>query len=111
MEIFTWTPFKTPKVSDAFHVITTEFEDGPTYKNFVRRLPCKWTLTFKTTYAILTEIRDFYWARNASTEPFIWHDPYKDTYIVVRFASDGMDFETDWKINGMFEVVLEEVME
>ena len=110
METFTWVPFNTPSVSDAFYVLSTEFESGKKQKRFKGSLPTTWTLTMKVTFAEMMAIRAFYHARRGSYESFYWNDPYLGTTKIVRFAEDQADWNSQFKINGSFEIKLEEVL-
>lgn len=110
VQTFTWTPFRTPKIQENFNVLTSTFENGTTQKRLKGRKPTVWTLSFKTTYAEMMAIKDFFIARKGSYEPFNWGDPYSGTTKLVRFKEDKFEAETQWQRNGIFDVVLEEVI-
>lgn len=110
METFTWVPFNTPSVSDAFNVRTSTFESGKKQKRFKGLLPITWTLTMKVTFAEMMAIRTFYCARRGSYESFCWEDPYSGEIKTVRFAEDQADWNSQFKVNGSFELKLEEVL-
>ena len=109
-ETFSWVPFYHPKVKDSFYVLTSEFESGKKQKRYKNQLPTTWTLEFKTTWAEMTAIRAFFVARKGSYESFSWADTWSGTTKTVRFAKDEQDWETEFKLNGLFTVEFEEVL-
>jgi phage-related protein len=110
LQTFTWTTFYTPKVKYGHYVISTEMESGTKQKKYKRRKPTVWTLTFQCLYSEMAAIAAFFNARKGSFEAFYWTDPYSETTKTVRFKNDDLDIESEWKINGIFEVELEEVL-
>lgn len=110
MASFTWVPFYEPNIEHRFNVLTTEFESGKVQKKYRGALPTVWTLKFKTTWAEMTAIRDFFIDRKGSFESFTWVDPWSGTTKTVRFAEDNLDIETEFKLNGIFTVRFEEVL-
>lgn len=110
MALFNWKPFNTPKIQESFNVLTSTFENGKTQKRLKCRKPTIWTLSFRTTYAEMMEIKAFFVARKGSYESFSWADPYSGETKTVRFKEDKFEAESQWQRNGSFEVVLEEVL-
>jgi phage-related protein len=110
MPTFTWVPFYPPKVKDSYNVLTTEFESGKVQKRYKGRFPTQWTLQFKTSWAEMAAIRAFFQARRGGFEAFSWIDPWSGTSKTVRFASNELEIETEFKLNGIFTITFEEVL-
>lgn len=109
--VFTWKPFNAVSVADSYKVLTTTFDSGRQQRRLKYRMPRKWKLKFKTTYAEMQEIRTFYNARSGTYESFLFPDPFNsDTNVTVHFANEALEIETEFYKNGIFEIDLEEVL-
>lgn len=97
-----------PSVQDRHFIKKTDFESGKTQRRYKRRLGSVWTLTFKTTFEELLAIRAFFNARKGSFEPFLWTDPWSGESKTVHFFEDNADWESEFRVNGIFSVKLEE---
>jgi len=110
MAVFTWVPFDAPSVTTRHHVQITEFESGKEQRALLGRLGTQWTLTFKVSFATMLEIKAFYDARGGPFEAFTWVDPYSGETKTVRFAEDNLSIESEYLLNGLFEIKLQEVL-
>lgn len=110
MAVFSWVPFDAPSVNTRYKVHVTEFESGKEQRALIGRLGTQWTLSFKVSFATMKEIKAFYEARCGSFEAFTWLDPYSGESKTVRFAEDSLNIESQFFINGLFEIKLQEVL-
>nr|WP_321499958.1 hypothetical protein [uncultured Dethiosulfovibrio sp.] len=110
MATFVWVPFNPPSVKYGHRVLESVFENGKKQKKYKGPLPTTWELAFKTTRNEMMAIRDFFNARRGSFEPFTWVDQWSGATRVVRFAENELELETEFMLNGMFSVRLEEVL-
>ena len=110
MATFTWVPFDPPNIKYSHRVLESVFENGKKQKKYKGPNPTVWELTFKTTWAEMAAIRDFFNSRKGSFESFQWYDPWSKTTKTVRFASDDLSIETEFMLNGLFTIEFEEVL-
>ncbi len=120
MEVFRWTPYSPPRLSESFRVTTSQFESGKTQRYYKGKAPRKWFLQFRLRILEMLEIRDFYRERKGAFEAFLWTEPHSGDLVTVRFSGDSLDIESQWKRNletgalevcfGTFAVTFEEVL-
>jgi hypothetical protein len=116
------------EVVSEFAALENEYADGSSQRrllvsnggdrtNVLPRL--RWRLSKRLTPARLTELREFYDARNGGAEAFIFYDPYggvgignhdplgvdSDGRYIVRFASDWRQSLTVGRGNVAVELV------
>lgn len=112
MDRFRWEPYQIAPLSQGFRYADTPFENGSYQRCYKGRKPREWSLTFKVRYSVLQEIKTFWETHNdTSTWTFLWDDPWADEAVVVCFADPStQQWETQWQINGMFDIRLKEVI-
>ena len=89
----------------AYPLIENEYKNGESQRSVLATNSRKrWRLTKRLTPAALQALRTFYDARNGTTEPFYFYDPYdtnpKFSYDPTGQATTGrytVRFNSDWQ--------------
>ena len=89
----------------AYPLIENEYKNGESQRSVLATNSRKrWRLTKRLTPAALQTLRTFYDARNGTTEPFYFYDPYdtnpKFSYDPTGQATTGrytVRFNSDWQ--------------
>ena len=115
VEIFTWNPTEATLPKEGFRIMESQFESGAKQIYNKGKKPRRWNLIFRTTYATMCEIRDFWRARRGAYEPFLWKDPETGEYVKVRFSAEDFEPESLWTrtrryLTGSFSLTIEEVL-
>jgi len=89
----------------AYPLIENEYKNGESQRSVLATNSRKrWRLTMRLTPAALQALRTFYDARNGTTEPFYFYDPYdtnpKFSYDPTGQVTTGrytVRFNSDWQ--------------